>query len=416
MSDTAGSKTRHLRLTREGKYWLLTTAVLLAIGQLKNVNLLLLLGYFLLSVAALNALTAGRRLKTLQARRRLAEPVFAGHPCAVEVAVTNSRRRGPVGVRVEDRGPDHDLAWFAAQLDGGTSHTFRGQVVLPRRGRYAWGPLEAVSGYPFGLAERRQRLAPETEVIVLPRLGTLHRGRLRRHLRGADLPGDGVRRPPRPHPAAQAEFHGLRGFRTGDSPRSIHWRTSARRGELMVREFEDVPGDDLLVVFDPSLPGAEATATVERFEQAVSLAATLCWEWCQRRGDRLTLATAGPEPLVLDGLTSPAHARRVLECLAVQQLQPAANVPALLARLKATPLPPAAVVLIGTTLAGVLINALRHGLRRSVAPLDAAAPGGLDFYEPPESGVRSQESGVRNQAKQQRHLTSPERQRWGPDP
>src|SRR5262249_49364986 len=59
------------------------------------------------------------------------------------------------------------------------------------------------------------------------------------------------RRRPRRHPTAQAEFHGLRAFRSGDSPRWIHWRTSARCGELMVREFEDVPPDHLVLVVEP---------------------------------------------------------------------------------------------------------------------------------------------------------------------
>ena len=63
--------------------------------------------------------------------------------------------------------------------------SFRGPVTLPRRGRYVWGPLTATSGYPFGLVHRRKRLAPAEEVIVLPRLGRLHRGLFRRLLWGA---------------------------------------------------------------------------------------------------------------------------------------------------------------------------------------------------------------------------------------
>jgi len=62
------------------------------------------------------------------------------------------------------------------------------------------------------------------------------------------------RRRPRVHPTAQAEIHGVRSYRSGDNPRLIHWRTSARRGELMVRELEDVPSDNLLVIVDPTHP------------------------------------------------------------------------------------------------------------------------------------------------------------------
>src|SRR5205085_1363497 len=127
--------------------------------------------------------------------------------------------------------------------------------------------LDAVSAYPFGLAQRRVRLRAEQYVVILPRLGRLHRGRLRRFLRPVGLAHAPARRQALRHPTAQAEFHGLRAFRNGDSPRSIHWRTSARCGELMVREFEDVPTDNLVLVVDPANgPG---------LEDAVSLAATI---------------------------------------------------------------------------------------------------------------------------------------------
>jgi uncharacterized protein (DUF58 family) len=304
----------------------------------------------------------------------------------VEVQVDNPGRGALVGLRVEDRGEGHALSWFVARLEGHGRHCLRRPLVLPRRGPYAWGPVTAVSGYPFGLAERRRVLAPGEEVLVLPRPGWLHRGRFRHYLRSFDPRAERVRQRPVRHRAAQAELHGLRDYHPGDSPRSIHWRTSARRGELMVREFEDLPGDNLVLVFDPTPPvGRPADGDDERFEAAVSLAATVCWEWCRRRGDRLVAALAGPEPVVLDGLTGPAHARRVLEALAVQQPAPA-DAAALLARLSPVALPPAAVVVIAAR-PSALADALRHGLNRPVSALDASEAQTFDFYEPPAAGT-----------------------------
>lgn len=374
-------------IPRWGWAYLLMVLGLLAIGLHRSINLLTLLAYALLMLFVLNLLAAKRSLRGVGVRRRLAEWLHARTPCSVEVQVSNTGRRPRWGLRLEDRGPDHVAAWFADWLPGRGSQSFRQNVILPRRGRYSWGEVTLRSGYPFGLVERRAVLVPGEEVIVLPRVGWLHRGRFLRHLRSlsAQPPRVKVRNRPHAHPAAQAEFHGLRAYRSGDSPRLIHWRTSARQGELMVREFEDEPSDNLLLVLDPALPAeweGDADALRGQFEEAVSLAATICWEWCRRRGDRLGLALAGPNPQVLEGLTGPAHARQVLEHLALAEYGTTEIHPALLARLQAALLPPAVVVLVALG-RSAMTNALARTLRRPVTALDATRTDGFDFYSPP---------------------------------
>ncbi len=369
---------RSLRLTRPGWSWLLTAAVLLALGLAKNINLLTLLGYFLAVVVLLNLVLAGRGLRGLEVSRRHGEPTYADDWCHFEVVVAAGRRECR-GVWLLERGARHVLAWRAARLGGRPGQTFHGQAVLPDRGRYARGPLWAVSGYPFGLARRLERLAPPAELLVLPRLGAVRRGALRRRLRGADPVNDRpLRRPP--HPAAQGEIHGLRAFRTGDSPRTIHWRTSARRGELMVREFEDLPGDSLLLVLDPTLPpGPEGAG---QFEDAVSLAATLAREWCRGGADRIVLALADPAPVLLDGSAGPGLARQALERLAVAAA--GADAAGLLARVAALPNPPSTAVVVSAG-PGVVAALLRRQLRRAVTAFDVTDPDCRDFYESPRA-------------------------------
>ncbi|MGH7171223.1 MAG: DUF58 domain-containing protein [Gemmataceae bacterium] len=366
-----------------GRCFLLVALVLLGIGVLRRINLLILLADALLVMAFLNLLAAGRSVRGLRARRRFAEWLFARTPCSVEVQVSNPGRRGRLALRLEDGGPDNAATWFLDWLPGLGSTTWRRDVNPPRRGRYTWAALRASSGYPFGLVERRVLLAPEEEVMVLPCLGWLHRGRFLRHLRNLAVQPQyaPLRHPPRPHPAAQAEFHGLRSYQSGDSPRLIHWRTSARRGALMVREFEDEPSDNLLLVVDPTLP-AESDYLRQQFEEAVSLTASICWEWCRRHGDRLVLATATADPALLDGLTGPAHARRVLECLAVLPCGKGPADPTVIARLQTHRLPPAMVVVIALG-HSALAEPLRHALGRRVNCLDATRTDRFDFYTPP---------------------------------
>jgi uncharacterized protein (DUF58 family) len=293
-------------LSRPGWLWLIISGSILGLGVGKNINLLALLGTVMVVILFLSAVVAGRRLRRLGVHRRLDDLLFASSACGVELTLSNPESRPCEGVRIEDGTVGQPLAWYLDRLEGQSRRSCHGEVRLPGRGAHAWGPVIVSSGYPFGLVRRKVVLSGPTEVLVLPRPGRLDRERLRYQLRGIDPRGERVRRRGWRHETAQADFHGLRPFRPGDSPRWIHWRTSARRGELMVREFEDVPGDDLALVL---APGGEINPLVDA-------AATIVWEWCRRRGDRLVLVAG---PALHDGLTGPEHARGLLEQLAVLQ-------------------------------------------------------------------------------------------------
>jgi uncharacterized protein (DUF58 family) len=381
-----------LAVPRQGKYWLLAVISLLGMGWLKGINLLLLLGYLMLGLWGLNFALAGRRLRRLQARRRIGGPVFAQMPCTVAIEVFNPQRRSPIGWWIEDPCPAGAASWFVVQLGRQETARFQRDVTWPRRGAYPWPALVARSGYPFGLMQRALALTADEQVIVLPRLGKLHRGRLRRFLSYTAPLEDRFRAMPHATPLAQADFHGLRPFRSGDSPRWIHWRTSARRGELMVREYQNSTTDNLIVVLDPcvaaevpNLDGDPAPWTRDPtflLERAVSLSATICWEWCRQKGDRFILAVAGSRPVLWEGVTGRALALQVLEGLAVQQGVNSADAQPLADRLHDLPLPPAPVLLVSTR-GSELGERLSARLHRPVATVSAADLDNVDFYEPP---------------------------------
>lgn len=367
-----------LRLTREGVVWLLTLLVMLAVGIGKNINLLALVGYVMLVLLGLSAAVVGWRLRRLEARRFLEEEHYAGTLTRLEVRLRNPTDRPCHALRLEDTGPWHTSGWHFDGLPADARQVCTAEVVLPRRGWYEFAPLAVYSTYPFGLACYRAAVGPPARVLVLPRIGRLSRERLRAHLFGAGTQPERLEARGRRHESSQSEFHGLRSYRPGDSPRWIHWRTSARRGQLVVREFEDLPGDDLVIIVDPR------SETEDGYEDAVTLAATLAREWCQHRGDQLMLflpGTPGEAAELADGTTGPEHGRRLQELLAVRTaVAPATpvTVEALAGRL-----PPAAAILVLSAGDSDLPARLERRAGRPVTHLDVTHQLEWGFYTPP---------------------------------
>jgi uncharacterized protein (DUF58 family) len=108
----------------------------------------------------------------------------------------------------------------------------------------------------------------------------------------------------------------LRDYRSGDSRRHIHWRTSARRGKLTVRQFERPLHHDTAIYLDLWQPVRPTEDDRQHVELAVSFAATLVHDLCRRDGCRVWLNIAGPESGPLQGVASAWLAREAMSRLA----------------------------------------------------------------------------------------------------
>lgn len=119
------------------------------------------------------------------------------------------------------------------------------RYVLPQvpRGRYRFEAVQAVFEDPFALARAEQTLGADSALLVYPRLVELDR--VFSEL-GVTMAGGHVvlRR------TAGFDLHSVREYQQGESLRKVHWRTTAKRGELMVKELEDMPHDEVAVLLD----------------------------------------------------------------------------------------------------------------------------------------------------------------------
>jgi uncharacterized protein (DUF58 family) len=191
--------------------------------------------------------------------------VVVGDPARGAVTMHNPTRRRVLGVKVEIP-VGVGLAELAMPgLKAGASFTNEFAIPTLRRGVIPVGPVRTVRADPIGLVRRELVWTESQELVVHPRtigVPSTSTGLIR------DLEGT----PTRDLTSSDVAFHALREYQPGDDRRYIHWKSSAKTGTFMVRQFEQTRRSHLVVAL--SLATADY-ATEEEFELAVSVAGSL---------------------------------------------------------------------------------------------------------------------------------------------
>ncbi|GAA1469769.1 DUF58 domain-containing protein [Microbacterium thalassium] len=193
------------------------------------------------------------------------EHVTAGQGITGRVEVRNVHRRTalpgaidiPVGAGLVEFG--------VPLLRGGQTHAQDLEIPGLRRGIVTVGPATTVRGDPIGLLRREHAFADVHDLYVHPRtvvLPTMSAGLIR------DLEGLPTRR----LVDADMSFHAIREYAPGDARRQVHWKSTAKTGRLMVRQYEESRRSRMAVVLGV---GAGEHLDDDEFELAVSCAASL---------------------------------------------------------------------------------------------------------------------------------------------
>jgi uncharacterized protein (DUF58 family) len=173
------------------------------------------------------------------------------------------------------------------------------------RGRYVFEDVRLELADPFGLERAIVPLPAPGALLVYPRLVQL----ASLFSESGSASHDGRRLLLRRHTGF--EVHGVRGYEQGESLRRVHWPSTARRGQLMVKELEDAPRDEVAVVLD-----ADARAVVgDSFEVQVRAAGSLVDAYV-RRGRRAVLVVNSRRRETQHVHSAAADWRRALELLA----------------------------------------------------------------------------------------------------
>ncbi|SBT65618.1 Uncharacterized conserved protein, DUF58 family, contains vWF domain [Micromonospora sediminicola] len=256
-------------ITARGIGLLVAALVLLGVGFRYAYPELTVLGAAAAVAVGYAGVTAAWRPRLTVERRADPDRVARGEPAAMELTVRNTGRLRAANLVAEDRCAGALVPVPLLRLRPGGDTVVRYAVPTQRRGVVPVGPLRVVRRDPLGLVALARGYGDTVPVWVHPRIHPLSAVPT-----GAGRSLDG-RTDSVPH--GSITFDSLREYVVGDELRRVHWRTSARVGELMVRENVDTSLPRLVVVLDnrsAAHPGRVA-GVAESFESACEAAASV---------------------------------------------------------------------------------------------------------------------------------------------
>ncbi|MBW4691457.1 MAG: DUF58 domain-containing protein [Lyngbya sp. HA4199-MV5] len=267
------------------------------------------------ALLAIAAILPERMLRGIQIQRLPIAPVSVGDQLTVALTLENFTNHPKTLIQVHDFLPfvlAPPIVTAIETIAPRSTYTWRYQQTVQRRGIYRWHTVSLRTAAPLGLFWCRRSQKVPAIAVVYPTVLPLTQCPLIDDIgRGASWQFNHDRR-------AQATSEGLtrslRPYRWGDPIRLVHWRTSARYGELRVRELETLTSDQALIIcLDSAMPWQPFSGkgnSAEPFEQAVVAAASLYF-YATHRNLSVKLWTAGT------GLIQGSQA--VLETLAAVQ-------------------------------------------------------------------------------------------------
>ncbi len=311
--------------------WVLIAVSLLVAGLLLKLWALAMVAALLLLVEILVRQWQNHGLDRVTYHRKLgAERVFCGEEVSLEVTVTNDKLLPLPWIDIRDEIPDavtmltgkaepsHErdrmelghffpLMWYEK-----VSRRYR--ILCSKRGAYTFGPTRAQTGDLFGLTESETEFFQTNSLVVYPKIVPLDE----LNIPSAAMLGE-VR--------ARRSIHrdpiqtlGVRNYQSGDSLKHIHWKTSARTGQLVTKVFEPTTSVDMGVFLDVRTTTPPMWGTMPHLtELGIVTAASICYyannagyrcglyinEWRYKIGEAVTIPpglSAAQLPAMLENL------------------------------------------------------------------------------------------------------------------
>jgi uncharacterized protein (DUF58 family) len=279
-------------LTTRGTSFMTAGAATVLAGLVLGTRALLSVGIALVILPLLARVAAGRARYRLSCTRSVNPArVPAGHTATVTLRLENASRL-PTGLMLAEDSVPYALGTRPRYVLDGIERGGVRELSYPLRsdlrGKFEIGPLEIRIADAFGVVELGRSFSSRTSFVVTPRVVPLPRATTSSSWAGD---GDGMTRTT----AAAGEDDVIpRAYRQGDELRRVHWRSTARYGELMVRREEQRWRNRALVFLDTRRHAHAGNGVTSSFESAVSAAASVGVHLAKEGLDGQLITDSGP--------------------------------------------------------------------------------------------------------------------------
>jgi len=267
-----------IRITKVG-LWYVLFAVLVAIAATNTGNnALYLVVAVMLGTLVVSGVVSRHNVDGLEVDLRTgSEDLFANQPFRIDFVLRNRSRWFPhwlLLISASRKATGVGAPRLIPYLPRRGESRGRLELLIRRRGRHHIRAVHVSSLFPFGFFRKGARYHVDLELLVLPEVYPVSAAEVDETGWLGDVAS--------PRVGWGHELHALRGFRQGDDPRGIHWKRTARTGEMIFMERESEESRRLSILFDNGVGSLEGEAERERFERLVSEAATTAVDFLDR--------------------------------------------------------------------------------------------------------------------------------------
>src|SRR5580704_19085460 len=263
-------------LTNRGKTFLAVGTAAVLAGLIFSEADLFRIGLLLIVLPVLSALVTSRARYRLSCTRQLVpRRIQAGQTAEARVRLSNVSRLRTGLLLAEDITPATVASpigrprFVLESVEPGGSRDLSHQIEMSQRGKYTIGPLQVRVADAFGLAAIGRSFSTKSTLVVTPPITALPRVAI-----AGNRLGDGESGL-RTVAAAGEDDIAPRAYRDGDELRRVHWRSTARYGELMVRREEQRWRNRAMLLLDTRRSAHAGSGVASSFEFAVSAAASI---------------------------------------------------------------------------------------------------------------------------------------------